>query len=468
MNADLLERLKAAVGEAGLIEDEARQATYLIDWPRKWHGKAAVVVRPKSTEETAAVLRICHELQVPVVTQGGNTGMTGAGIPSADGTQVLLSMNRMNRIIEVDAVSNTMTVEAGVILQKVQEAAADADRFFPMSLGSEGSCSIGGNLATNAGGIAVLRYGNMRDLTLGVEVVLPDGRIWDGLRALRKDNSGYDLRDLFIGSEGTLGIITKAVLKLFPRQRGRATAWVAVSGDEQAVGLLSLMQAVCGERIIAFEMMSEFMISMILRHVTQTRRPLDSVHPYYVLVELSDTQTEGPGVLLEEALSQALECGLAEDVIVAVNDRQRSDMWKIREGVSQSQLREGHPLKHDIALPIAKLVPFIAEANVLMEQHFPTLQILNFGHIGDGNLHYNVLLPHGLTPEALDQQTKAVNLMIHDLAISYRGSISAEHGVGQLRRDELRRYKSDVERDLMQAIKTAIDPQNMMNPGKML
>lgn len=468
MHTHLIERLRGAVGDAGLILDAEAQAGYLTDWPRKWSGATPVVVRPASTDEVAAVMRICHETHTPVVPQGGNTGMTGAGIPDKHGGQVLLSLNRMNRILEIDPISNTMTVEAGVVLQHVQAAAADADRFFPLSLGAEGSCTIGGNLATNAGGIAVLRYGNTRDLTLGVEVVLPDGRVWDGLRALRKDNSGYDLRDLFIGSEGTLGIITRAVLKLFPAQHGRATAWVGVASHRHAVQLLSAMQAVCGERIIAFEMMSEFGLSTILRHVVDTQRPLDDIYPYYVLVEIADAQREAPAAMLEEALEQALDSGLAQDVVIAVNDRQRQAMWKIREGVSQAQLREGHPLKHDIALPIAKLVPFIDEADAIVAAHFPTLPVLNFGHIGDGNLHYNVLLPHDLRDAERERLTMDVNLKIHDLAIAHRGSISAEHGVGQLRRDELRRYKSAVETDLMLAIKRALDPDQLMNPGKVL
>ncbi|KLU25100.1 2-hydroxyacid dehydrogenase [Caballeronia mineralivorans PML1(12)] len=464
----LIERLHAVVGDAGLVLDAERQAAYLTDWPRKWTGRTPVVVRPNSTEETAAVMRLCHQTRTPVVPQGGNTGMTGAGIPDMDGAQIIVSMNRMNRILEVDATSNTMTVEAGVILASVQQAAADANRFFPLSLGAEGSCTIGGNLATNAGGISVLRYGNARDLALGVEVVLADGRVWDGLRALRKDNSGYDLRNLFIGSEGTLGVITRAVLKLFPAQHGRATAWVGLRSHKEAVALLSLTQSICGDRIIAFEMMSEFGMSMILRHVADTQRPLSGVHPYYVLIELADAQQELPGTLLEEALAAALEAGLADDAVLAVNDRQRQQFWKIREGVSQAQLREGHPLKHDIALPIARLVSFIDEANALIAASFPQLPVLNFGHIGDGNLHYNVLLPHGLADDERERLTAEVNLCIHDLAIAYRGSISAEHGVGRLRRDELRRYKSAVEKDLMRSIKATLDPDQLLNPGKVL
>ncbi|MGI4982681.1 MAG: FAD-binding oxidoreductase [Janthinobacterium lividum] len=468
MHSNLIERLRAVVGDAGLVLDAQQQAGYLTDWPRKWTGRTPVVVRPDSTAQTAAAMRVCHQTRTPVVPQGGNTGMTGAGIPDAGGHQVVLSTTRMHRILDVDALSSTMTVEAGATLATVQQAAADVDRFFPLSLGAEGSCSIGGNLATNAGGISVLRYGNMRDLTLGVEVVLADGRVWDGLRALRKDNSGYDLRDLFIGSEGTLGIITRAVLKLHPAQKGRATAWVGMASHGNAIALLAAMQSVCGDRIIAFELMSEFGLSMILRHVADTQRPLSGHHPYYVLVELADAQDAAPAALLETALEQALGTGLVDDAVIAVNARQRQQMWKLREGVSQAQLREGQPLKHDIALPIVRLAPFIDEADALMAEHFPSLPILNFGHIGDGNLHYNVLLPHGLATDERDRLTAAVNLRIHDLAISYRGSISAEHGVGLLRRDELRRYKSDVEKDLMRAIKAALDPDQLMNPGKVL
>jgi FAD/FMN-containing dehydrogenase len=468
MHAQVIEGLAHIVGEAGLVREPQAQARYLEDWPRKWQGRTPVVVRPKSVTEVSAVMRLCHQMRTPVVPQGGNTGMTGGGIPDMGGAQVLLSLNRMTRIREVDAVGSTMTVEAGVVLADIQQAAREADRFFPLSLGAEGSCTIGGNLATNAGGSAVLRYGNTRDLTLGLEVVLADGRVWNGLRALRKDNSGYDLRDLFIGSEGTLGIITQAVLKLFPLPRGRATAWVGARSTDEVVALLGLVQAACGERLIAFEMMNEYGLGIILKHVAGSARPLAQAHAFYVLIELSDTQPDLPAQLLEQALADAMERGLVADAVLAANETQAKTLWRLREGISQSQLREGLPLKHDIALPISRLTRFIQEADALVARHYPDFPVLNFGHVGDGNLHYNVVLPHTLAAGEVLRLTAEINRRVHDLTIEHKGSISAEHGVGRLRRDELRRYKSPVERELMLSIKRVLDPDQLLNPGKVL
>lgn len=464
----LLERLRAVVGDAGLVEDTESQAPYLTDWLGKWRGRAAMIVRPRDTAETSAVVRICHETHTPIVTQGGNTGMSGGATPDSSGAQVILNMSRMNAIRAIDPLNNTLTAEAGVLLANVQAAAQEAERFFPLSLGSEGSCTIGGNLATNAGGIAVLRYGNTRDLVLGIEAVLPDGRIWNGLRALRKDNTGYDLRHLFIGSEGTLGIITAAVLMLFPRPTGRATAWAGANRLESLVSLLSHLRATCGERLVAFEMMSQASLSLVLEHVADTRSPLAGSHAFYALVELADTQQDGLDELLETGLSAGLENDLIQDVVLSRSQAQTAALWKIREGISQAQVRAGKAVKHDIALPISSLAEFARQADEALRELQPDVRIVNFGHLGDGNLHFNVLMPLDTPAAQLAAHTEQLNRVVHDMVTRMGGSISAEHGVGQLRRDEMRHYKPALEFELMMRIKQALDPNQIMNPGKLL
>ena len=468
LHPELLQRLHAAVGDAGLVTDDEAKAPYETDWLKTWTGRSSVVVRPADTAQTAAVMRICHETLTPVVTQGGNTGMSGGATPDGSGAQVILSTVRMNAIRAVDPLNNTLTCEAGVLLAHIQAAAQAADRFFPLSLGAEGSCTIGGNLATNAGGIAVLRYGNTRELALGLEVVLPDGRVWNGLRALRKDNTGYDLRDLFIGSEGTLGIITAAVLKLHPRPVARATAWVGARDIDALVRLLAQLRAACGERLVAFEMMSAEALALILEHVADVRAPLAGEHAFHGLIELADTQGEGLADLLEAGLGEALEGDTVQDVAVSVNGAQTQSFWRIREGISQAQVRAGKTVKHDIALPISAIAAFAHAADAALRDAQGDVRIINFGHLGDGNLHYNVLLPKDTAPDAVAATTARFNRIVHDLVAAANGSISAEHGVGQLRRDELRHYKSEVEFDLMMRIKQSLDPNQIMNPGKLV
>ena len=468
LHPELLQRLHAAVGDAGLVTDDEAKAPYETDWLKKWTGRSSVVVRPADTAQTAAVMRICHETLTPVVTQGGTTGMSGGATPDGSGAQVILSTVRMNAIRAVDPLNNTLTCEAGVLLAHIQAAAQAADRFFPLSLGAEGSCTIGGNLATNAGGIAVLRYGNTRELALGLEVVLPDGRVWNGLRALRKDNTGYDLRDLFIGSEGTLGIITAAVLKLHPRPVARATAWVGARDIDALVRLLAQLRAACGERLVAFEMMSAEALALILEHVADVRAPLAGEHAFHGLIELADTQGEGLADLLEAGLGEALEGDTVQDVAVSVNGAQTQSFWRIREGISQAQVRAGKTVKHDIALPISAIAAFAHAADAALRDAQGDVRIINFGHLGDGNLHYNVLLPKDTAPDAVAATTARFNRIVHDLVAAANGSISAEHGVGQLRRDELRHYKSEVEFDLMMRIKQSLDPNQIMNPGKLV
>ena len=467
-SADLVRRLQALLGPAGVITDAEQQAPYLRDWLGKWQGKVAVVVRPATTEETAAVVQLCHATHTPIVTQGGNTGMSGGATPDDSGAQVILSTTRMNRIREVDPINNTITVDAGVILAHAQEAARHVGRYFPLSLGAEGSCTIGGNLATNAGGISVLRFGNMRELALGLEVVLPDGRICNGLRGLRKDNTGYDLRDLFIGSEGTLGVITGAVLKLFAQPHARATAWVGAATLEDLLSVLAQVRARCGERLVAFEMMSARSLALVLDHVSDTRAPLKGAAAYNALIELSDTDDTGLQVMLESVLGQALEDNLISDAIFTSNESQTAALWKIREGISQAQVRAGKAIKHDIALPISALPAFVAQAEDELATCGMSSELINFGHLGDGNLHFNVLLPNDTDYTYLKNATVTVNRLIHDIVIRFNGSISAEHGVGQLRRDEIKHYKSPLEMELMLRIKQAFDPNHTMNPGKLL
>jgi len=467
MNRRLIERLHAIVGDAGLVTDAAQCERHLTDWLGKWHGAAAVIVQPATPAEVADIVRICHETRTPIVPQGGNTGMSGGATPDASGEQVLLSLSRMNRIRHIDPINNTLTADAGVILSAIQTAAQEADRLFPLRLGAEDQCTIGGNLATNAGGTAALRYGNTRDLVLGLEVVLPDGRMWDGMRGLRKDNTGYGLRELFIGSEGTLGIITGVVLKLFPAQRGRATAWLGVQSPLCAVTLLTQLRARCGERLNAFELMSRSCIDLVAEHHGDTMLPI-APHPYHLLIELSDTDADAMEVVLERAVDHALENGLADDAVIARNDAQRAAFWRIRERISDAQVHAGKAIKHDIALPVSGLAPFIERADAAIADQFPHGRLANFGHIGDGNLHYNVLVDKTMDDDTYARNIVDMNRIVHDLVAAHGGSISAEHGVGQLRREALKSYKSPIEMELMLRIKQAFDPNQLLNPGKML
>lgn len=465
----LTKSLENVVGEAGLIRDSERMQSYLSDWRNAYRGEAALVVRPASTAEVAEVVRLCAQAGIALVPQGGNTGLCGGSIPDASGDQVVLSLTRMTQIRQVDPGNETITVEAGVILQRLQEAAAEAGRLFPLSLGAEGSCTVGGNLATNAGGTAVLRYGNMRDLTLGVEVVLPDGRIWNGLRGLRKDNTGYDLKQLFIGSEGTLGIITAAVLKLYPAVRSRTTAWVALPSTQAAVDLIGRMRGLCGDRLTGFELMSRQSVEFVLRHVAGCNDPFAEVHPWYVLIELSDTLLDAPlNEMLENGLGEAFEQGEALDAVVAGNETQVAALWKIREGISEAQNHEGPSLKHDISVPVSSIPAFIETADQQLQAAFPGVRIVAYGHVGDGNLHYNISKPVGSEDAPFKAQAEAIMHVIYDVTRAFAGSISAEHGLGQAKREAARRYKDPLELELMRTLKQALDPAGLMNPGKLL
>jgi len=467
--AQLLARLGAIVGPHGLVTDRADMAPYLTDWREIYEGRALAVVRPGSTEEVAAVVKLCAETRTPIVPQGGNTGMCGAATPDVSGKAIVLALGRMNRIVEVDALNNTMTVEAGCVLANIQQAAAQADRLFPLSLGAEGSCQIGGNLATNAGGINVLRYGNARDQVLGLEVVLPDGRVWNALRGLRKDNTGYDLKHLFIGAEGTLGVITQAVLKLFPRPASSVTALAAVAGTQAAVELLAVLRQHCGDRLSAFELISRNCLEMVLRRIPGTREPLARVEPWYVLAELSDMH---PGGAIrgefELALAAGIERKLVSDAALAENQAQAQAFWRLREAIPEAARVEGLVYRHDVSIGISRIPEFIAAASAALEASFPRVRIICFGHLGDGNLHFNAFVPGRERADSDARAATDVNRIVHDIVYRFGGSVSAEHGIGQAKRAELRNYKSAVELDLMRTVKQALDPLNLMNPGKVL
>ena len=465
----LLGPLREIVGERGIITDARDMEPYLVDWRRFYRGAAPAVVRPASTAEVAAVVRLCAEAGTGIVPQGGNTGMCGGATPSPSGNEIVLALSRMNRIREIDPLNNTLTAEAGCVLATVQEAALAADRYFPLSLGGEGSCQIGGNLATNAGGINVLRYGNARELALGLEAVLPDGQVWDGLRGLRKDNTGYDLRDVLIGSEGTLGIITAAVLKLFPCPRARVTALAAVADPAAAARLLARVRGACGERISAFEIMSRLCVALVLKHIPGTREPLAGIYPWYVLVEMTDTgSAESLREAAEAVFAAACSEGLAADALLAASTAQSQALWRLRETIPEASRDEGLLYRHDVSLPVSRVPDFIAAAGAALERNWPGMRVICFGHLGDGNLHYNCFAPGRRRDDPAAREATDVNDVVLDIVRDMGGSFSAEHGVGQAKRAALARYKSPVELALMHRLKRTFDPLNIMNPGKLL
>lgn len=465
----LIERLAAIVGPQGLITDPQDLEPYVVDWRGIYRGATPAVVRPTSTDEVAAVVQLCAETRTPIVPQGGNTGMCGASVP-AGGREIVLTLARMNRLREVDALNNTLTAEAGCVLATIQQAAADADRLFPLSLGAEGSCQIGGNISTNAGGVNVLRYGNTRDLVLGLEVVLPDGRVWNGLRGLRKDNTGYDMKQLFVGAEGTLGIITAAVLKLFPRPAATATAWTAVPHPEAALEFLALLRRHCGDRVTAFELISRNCLDLVLRHIPGTRDPLASVHEWYVLTDLADSrQGHALRAELEGALEAAMDAALVADAALAESEAQAKALWRMRESIPEAARDEpGMLYRHDISVAVSRIPAFIRDARAALEAAFPGANVICFGHLGDGNLHYNTYIPGRSRSDAAARAAHDVTDLVYDIVQRYGGSFSAEHGVGLAKVAELAHYKGPLELELMQSIKHALDPHGIMNPGKVL
>ncbi|MEO6354410.1 MAG: FAD-binding oxidoreductase [Burkholderiaceae bacterium] len=466
---DFLTLCRAAIGAHYVLTETTDTASYLTDWRGRFTGNALAVVKPGSTTEVAAVVKLCNQFKVPLVPQGGNTGLVLGSVPDDSGTAIVLSLTRLNKIRAIDTLNNTVTAEAGCILQHLQQAASSAERLFPLSLASEGSCTIGGNLSSNAGGTAVLRYGNTRELCLGLEVVTAQGEVWDGLRGLRKDNTGYDLRDLFIGAEGTLGIITAAVMKLFPQPKAQITALAALPTPADALRLLTLAQAHCGAALTGFELMSDFCLQLVVRHFPQMRLPFAETYPHYVLLELSDSESEQhANAMLENLIGAALEQEVITDAIVAASIAQSKSLWNLREHISLAQAAEGKNIKHDISVPISRIADFITVTDALLQQTAPGCRMVTFGHLGDGNLHYNVSPPLDISGDAFIAQQEAINLVVHDSVHGYGGSISAEHGLGALKRDEIQRYKSTVEMQMMQTLKQAFDPLNLMNPGKVL
>jgi FAD/FMN-containing dehydrogenase len=463
----LLTQLRAIVGDAQVLT-EGDLTAYEQDWRKRERGKALAVVRPASTDEVARVVQACAAAQVSLVPQGGNTGMVVGSTPDTSGTQVLLSLRRLNRVRAVDAANLTVTVEAGCILQTLQEVCEKEGFLFPLSLAAEGSCTIGGNLATNAGGTQVVRYGNTRELCLGLEVVTAQGEVWSGLTGLRKDNTGYDLRHLFIGSEGTLGVITAATLRIYPLPASQLTAFAAVPSLEAAVQLLGLAHKYLNAGLTGFEVMGDFALSLVRKHFPQQNVPFAGVSPYCVVLENSDHESESHArAQFERLLEAALEQGCVLDAVVAENLAQARGLWHIRESIPLAQAQEGLNIKHDISIAVSRIPAFVQETDALLAQQFPGVRLVNYGHLGDGNLHYNVQAPAGTDAQAfLRDQEGAINALVYDMVDRYNGSISAEHGIGSLKREKLAHHKSPVALNAMRAIKRALDPDNLLNPGR--
>jgi FAD/FMN-containing dehydrogenase len=461
-----MDRLKDAVGPKGFSENPVEIAPHLSEWRGRYHGTTPILLKPGNTEEVSSLAAICNETHTPIVPQGGNTGLVGAQIPS--GGEVLLSLERMIRIRQIDAEDMSAIVEAGVILSRLQEASREAGAYFPLSLASEGSATIGGNISTNAGGINVLRYGSARQLVLGVEVVLADGRVLDLLKTLRKDNSGYDLKQLFVGAEGTLGIITAAALKLFPQPALRETAFIAVRDPAAAIRLLRRLEEVTGGLVSAFELMARTGIDFVLAHIPDTRDTLAVHSSWYVLMEA----TSGTGLplrrIMEETLADAVDGGLVLDATLAANEGQRAAFWRLRESFSEAQKREGASIKHDVSVPIQQIPEFLARGCAAVEAMIPDVRPVPFGHLGDGNIHFNFSAPKGGDAASFLAEWESVSRVIHDLAAAFGGSISAEHGIGVMKRDALIDYKSATELEVMRALKRALDPTNILNPNRVV
>lgn len=460
--------LRGLLGEDSLLTDAAAVAPYLTDHRSLYHGRALGVAQPRDVQSVSRLIGWCHEQRIGVVPQGGNTGYCGGATPDESGEQLVLSLRRLDRIREVDAANYSLIAEAGCVLARVQQAAADADRFFPLSLGSEGSCQIGGNLATNAGGLNVVRYGMTRELVLGIEAVLPDGRVLHGLKSLRKDNTGYDLKSLLIGSEGTLGVITAASLKLWPCMRSSATAFIAIDRPERVVELLALLRGAGGERLSSYELIPRVAIELTVRHIAGVQDPLEQPYPWYILTEWTSAADEPLNELLQQTLGDALERGLILDAALATSERVRAAFWRLRESIPEAQRHAGKSLKHDISVPVAQLPAFLERASRWVSEHVPEGVLVGYGHAGDGNLHFNINCIEAALAERFMAREPQIRRAIHDQVAQFHGSISAEHGIGRLKREELARYAPPEVLDTMRAIKQALDPQGIMNPGKLL
>jgi FAD/FMN-containing dehydrogenase len=463
-----LEQIGRIVGDKGVLTEEPDVAPYLVDWRGLFHGRALAVVRPRTTDEVAAVVAVCRDFAVPVVPQGGNTGLVGGATPDGDGRAVLLQLGRMNRILDIDPANYAIAVEAGCVLEDVQLAAAGADRLFPLSFGAEGTCQIGGTIATNAGGMRALRYGTMRDLVLGLQVVLADGSVWDGLGRIRKNNTGYELRHLFIGSEGTLGIVTAAVLKLYPLPKQRSTALVALRDAGAAIELLARAREASGDLVDAFELIAKKGVDLALDHVAGARDPLSEACAYYLLVELATPAAgDALGAVMEGMLGEAFEEGLVVNAVVAASAAQAQEIWHLREAIVEGQRLRGPHLKHDICVPLSAIPSFLQVATDAVEGVDPALDVVAFGHVGDGNIHFNVHWPPATDAARRVELTHAVAEAVYDVTTALGGSISAEHGVGQLKLGDVARYRPAVEGRIMAGIRQALDPDRIMNPGKL-
>ncbi len=468
-SSDLLDRFAAIVGEKHAVRDPAEIAPHLVENRGLYHGASPMLLKPGSVEEVSAILKLASETGAAIVPQTGNTGLVGGQTPREGGSDIILSLERMNRIRDIDPIGNTIVVDGGCILADVHKAAAGHGRMFPLSLGSEGSCRIAGNLSTNAGGTAVLAYGNMRQLCLGLEVVLPTGEIWNGLRRLKKDNTGYDLRDLFIGAEGTLGVITGAVLKLFPQPLGHQVAFAGLQSVDDALTLFKNASSLCGTALTGFELMPRIGVEFTTRHIPGVRDPLETAHPWYVLIDISTSDSaETAERMMSALLEQGYEAGLIQDATIASSETQQKAIWHMRESMSDAQKPEGGSIKHDVSVPVAQIPQFMAEAEKAVVAAMPGARICAFGHMGDGNIHYNISQPVGADKAEFIGRWREINEIVHGLVLRHGGSISAEHGIGQLKRDELASIRPDIEIDLMRRIKTAFDPAGIMNPDKVL
>jgi FAD/FMN-containing dehydrogenase len=469
MNSDLISRFAAIVGDVHAVTDQKEIAPHLIETRGLYHGTSPLLLKPANTEEVSAIMRLASETGTAIVPQSGNTGHVGGQTPREGKSDVLLTLSRMNRVREVDISANAITVDAGCILDTVHKVAEEHDRLFPLSLGSQGSCQIGGNLSTNAGGTQVLAYGNTRQLCLGLEVVLPTGEIWDGLRKLKKDNTGYDLRDLFIGAEGTLGVITGAVLKLFPKPRGHQVAIAGLKSSEDALVLLGMASNICGTSLTGFELMVRLGLEFTVRHIPGVRDPLANSHPWYVLVDISTSDSaESAERMMQSLLEEALSKGIIEDAAIAASTAQARAFWHMRESMSEAQKPEGGSIKHDVSVPVSSIPAFMAKAEKAVVADVPGARICAFGHMGDGNIHYNISQPIGADKQQFIGRWREVNKIVHGLVLEYGGSISAEHGIGQLKRDELAEIRPAIEMDLMRRVKHAFDPAGIMNPDKVV
>ncbi|AHK43603.1 MULTISPECIES: FAD-binding oxidoreductase [Ensifer] len=457
------------VGSANALTNPADLAPYLIESRGLYKGTTPMVLRPGSVEEVSRIMKLASATRTAIVPQGGNTGHVAGQIPREGKADIVLSLQRLNRIRDIDPVGNVIVADAGCILADIQKAADDNDRLFPLSLGSEGSARIGGNLSTNAGGTAVLAYGNMRQLCLGLEVVLPTGEIWDGLRRLKKDNTGYDLRDLFIGAEGTLGVITGAVLRMFPKPLGHQVAFAGVGSVEHALALFDKASSLCGTALTGFELMPRLGVEFTTKHIPGVRDPMETVHPWYVLIDISTSDSaESAERMVHELLEQGIVADLVENAVIATSEEQRKALWHMRESMSPAQKPEGGSIKHDVSVPVSSIPAFMKEADTAVMQAMPGARICSFGHMGDGNIHYNISQPLGADKQAFLDRWREMNAIVHGIVLKYNGSISAEHGIGQLKRDELAEVRPEIEIELMRRIKHAFDPAGIMNPDKVL